>query len=275
MDVLSSSLARSGAARRGEDRWLAEAVEVTYRRWLGAMRIMAAAAAGPRPVLLVKYEELCARSCDEEARVLAFAGLEPAKDRPLLSQALDRASLRALPQDERDEVERLLGPIDDLWRTSTPEALLRRFGEAAPFLRVGETVELGLDSADPFLVSGFSGPEIWGRWTDGPRSRLRLRHEPSSGRDLHVRLGVVQAVPRGASGGMPLRIAVNGGAPEEAVARGGEALAARIPAARLRADGLLEIDLDILAPKARDEPPVNDSRSLGLALRDLHLSWAA
>ncbi len=275
MDALSSSLARSRAALRGEDRWLSEPVAVTYRRWLNAMRIMAAAAAAPLPVLLVKYEDLCTRPAEGEARVIAFAGLRPGVDLPPRAQPLDRASLRALPDIERAEVERLLGPIDDLWSALAPGQLLERFGAAAPYLPVGEAVAFGLDSADVFLVSGFCGPEGWGRWTDGPRSHIRLRHDPPDGRDLRVDLRVAQALSRGPCGGMPLRIAVNGGVACEAAARAGEALEARVPATQLRADGLLEIVIDVMAPKTRGEPPHDDPRALGVAFDALRLSWAA
>ncbi len=274
MDVLSSSLARTRAALRGEDRWRAEGVAVTYRRWLGAMRIMAAAAAGPRRVLLIKYEDLSAHPQEEERRVLAFAGLDPPVARAALSLDLDRASLRGLCDADREELDRLLGPIDAVWRDSTPSELLERFGAAAPFLATGEVVELGHDVADPFLASGFCGPEGWGRWTDGPHSHLRLRHAVPYGRDLHLRFGVAHALAREGTGGMPLGVAVNGGPPQAAVARAGKALEVRIPASRLRADGLLEIALDILAPKARTEPPRDDPRALGVAFSDLLLTWA-
>lgn len=270
LDVVSSSLRRRDAAAQGQDVWHISSVEEALSEWLHGMRVMAEIASTCDRVLVLKYEDLCNDAAAEA--VLSFVGLGPYPEpRGFVPTDPDRKRA-TLTGEEASYLHARLWDVDRLWTNKTGPELLTYFAEFPPY-ELGSYVELSRQSVDPLLRTGFSTAEPWGRWTDGPLARIRLRHPPVR-RNLRLELRpvIVRAEPGHA--GAPVDIVINGAARHSMVMRSGTAAEVEIPHHVLQPDGGLQIDLNIHAPKPADEEPLNDPRALGVGLAGFQISPA-
>ena len=267
LDVISSSLVRGKNAVEGLDEWPVRDVAAAYEQWLTAMRHMAdvieAEATGD--VLMVKYEDLCAFPEREERRIRSFATL-PLDDEVVVAHAVanDRPGLS-----DQDLIflEHELGDVDRIWPTLTAEQALRRYSRPIRHLPFAE-ISLGRGAYRSLFASGVSQPEPWGRWTDGPCAVLQFRHPAAS----RARLGLHVAMAHIPSGGegAPLTIRVNGGVARPASAKPGAHLYIELDAEHL-AEEVVTIQIEVMEPKPPHAAPINDPRSLGIALTGLSL----
>jgi len=128
------------------------------------------------------------------------------------------------------------------------------------------------DRAAPFLGNGFSAPEPWGRWTDGPTADVAFIFEgviDSAGYELAVEAGGF--IPPGQSA---TRVAVFAGAKHIAdwnVGSEVSRLKAHLPASAIGQDGSVKLRFKIA--NARSPAEFNgDLRRLGLSFRTLQLN---
>ena len=142
--------------------------------------------------------------------------------------------------------------------------------EPAADLTLGARVLFCETGAEAYLVRGFSGPESWGRWTDGRVALFRCRHatceEP----------GVLEVWPHmvwDAGGSRPcvVDVIVNGGRRTRVEVKAGEAFVIAVPA-RDMALAEFEVSFNVAKPKTTAEAPGGDTRALGVGIEALRLS---
>ena len=268
-DVVRSSLVRREATRRGRDSWPIRTVQEAAAQWVAAWRILVALAARRGPaVTVVKYEDLCARPQAIVDGIGAWLGLP---SRPVTTP------IAALPPDlalhhaaEQAALDRLLGPVIEAWATSDAGTLMTTFASLTPPCLPGEPILLSREEAAPYLVSGFSFREEWGRWTDGPHALLSIPHGVTRGL-LLVEIGVLQAFRRE---GESCDVVVRSGWGEPKLFQLGpdaSRVAFVVQAEETQEPGTLEIELLIARPKRPDEPPA-DGRALGILVETVTVS---
>jgi len=158
------------------------------------------------------------------------------------------------------------------WRDAQPVAGLFRapLPQTVPLFPVGEKLDFGSVSAEPYLLSGWSGGEGAFRWTDGRAAELAfgLRAvEP-----LLLEMQVEAFLPPRRVREQPVRIDVNGTVLETVPLNqpGTTTIAVHLPAAALKRENQLRLEL----PKAAFAAPFglgSDSRQLGIAVHWLRL----
>ena len=137
-------------------------------------------------------------------------------------------------------------------------------------LSVGESFDFGSVSAEPYLLSGWSGGEGAFRWTDGRAAELVFglhTVEP-----LLLEMQVEAFLPPRRVREQPVKIDVNGAALETVRLNqpGTTTIAVRLPAAALKRENQLRLEL----PKSAFAAPFglgSDSRQLGIAVHWLRL----
>lgn len=269
VDVVRSSLVRRAATERGRDAWPIRTVAQAVAQWIAGWRTVRAMAARYGPaVRIVKYEDLCDRPQGLATEIGAWLGLSPHGVATRISALPPDLALHSAA--EQAFVERCLDSIIRAWPTHDAETLVTRFAAPAPPYLPGEPIRLSHEDATPYLVSGFSFREDWGRWTDGPCAVLSIPHGLSRGL-LLVEIGVLQAFGR--EGGV-CDIIVRSGwgepklfqlAPERA------RIAFVVGADETEDQGTLRLDLIVVRPKRADELPA-DSRALGILVETVTVS---
>lgn len=137
--------------------------------------------------------------------------------------------------------------------------------EILPLLPVRGAVDFGHPASEPYLRRGWSGPEGWGRWSDGDSARIVARL-PEPGASQWKVLLELDAFVAG-SKSQEVKILVNG--LEVARERWEKPEIRRIVLPNVRRDRSLLIDLVPSAPYDGDPPLVNDGRRLGVAIRKM------
>ena len=128
----------------------------------------------------------------------------------------------------------------------------------------GERILCGQEEATPFLREGFSFPEGWGRWTDGPRAEIAVRHGATTGL-LVVELWIARC-HTAADEYCDIVLCTGWGEPKlYSLGPGATRVAVITAAAESFEPGLLEIEILIVRPKTIEEPPT-DARALGIGL---------
>lgn len=148
----------------------------------------------------------------------------------------------------------------------------RRIG-AVPRLVTGSVIDFRGATSDRYLGLGWSGPEPWGRWTEGPRATLRLSAEARSGSDLVLNLRALAFL--GSKRRQEVVVNVNDLRVGEWIFVEPDVVekSFRIPASALRPDHILDIELKIGSPeRPRDIGLNDDPRWLGLGLIEARIT---
>jgi hypothetical protein len=158
------------------------------------------------------------------------------------------------------------------WRDAQPVAGLfrARLPQTVPLFPVGGKVDFGSVSAEPYLLSGWSGGEGAFRWTDGRAAELAFGLDAVE--PLLLEMQVEAFLPPRRVREQPVKIDVNGTALETVRLNqpGTTTIAVRLPAAALKRENQLRLEL----PKSAFAAPFglgSDSRQLGIAVHWLRL----
>ena len=138
------------------------------------------------------------------------------------------------------------------------------------FYIFGEPIRFAEEGAAKYLVSGFSFREEWGRWTDGSRAVVSIRHGLPRGL-LFVEIHIVQAF---ASGRDVADVVIRSGWSEPKLfllTAGRSRIAFLAQAEEAEDQGSLRIEFLIVRPKSPDELPL-DSRALGILIETITVS---
>ena len=163
------------------------------------------------------------------------------------------------------------------WRMTAPlRTVLARLrepapkGDAVPTLEIGAMLDLNDGAAQAYLPRGFSSPEEWGCWTDGPISVFRCRHS------AQACPAVFEFWPQmmwSREGERPaVSISANRGRGHERLLELGKPQSLRL-SAKIMANPLLEITFRPHVVKTPDEEPASEARRLGVGLSAVRLSW--
>lgn len=269
VDVVASSHARALRAARGEDDWPVRTVDEACLHWYAAWRAMLNLwEERPDDLIVVSYEAICA----DPAKALAplhdrLALAPPAGMAP--SAPVDSVHGRGVLSPEQvATVRTFLGAMVDAdlrfdWRRAEAETAL--CGHAYP---LGSLLDFSTAAIEPYLVDGFSGPEVSGRWTSGPRAILALRVEPCpSAIRIAITIGMTHN-PRSTDPVFAVRI--NRG--HASTYGETKLLVLTVAEADMRTDGVVDVEFLLPQHKRPDEAPLNDSRALGLYVETVLLT---
>ncbi len=171
----------------------------------------------------------------------------------------------------RDELADSQAQLDLL----RPEAASHRVLRNRTIYHAGSVIDFGeRGNALLFQGDGWSVPEAWGAWTDGPRATLQLRFPSPPDRDMCLSLLarglIVPAQPE-----MTVHVSVNGAPIETLALRSTDFSPIRltIPASHFH-DDACEIAFDIPNPlRPEEDGSAPDARRLGLAVARMDLQW--
>ena len=267
--VIKSSMIRRAHQRAGGDVWpIASVQEAAEEWWLAWRRAADLAKRLGAAVRVVKYETLCEDVGGAMQGVWDWLGL-PAHAPATLVRCLPSA-INALSTEEAGVVDTLLGEVAAGWdEEPDPLRLLARFPDLPRPYVPGLTLQAASEEADTALVEGFSWREPWGRWTDGDRAVIHLRHGLAHGWGF-LELQVARSfAPEGAT--CDLVVQVEHARPHLFSLDGGQARVALLcPLQAGRVPGVLEVELLVLRPKTMLDPPA-DERRLGIGLGSVSL----
>ncbi len=158
------------------------------------------------------------------------------------------------------------------WRDAQPVAGLFRspLPRTVPLYPVGGKLDFGSASAEPYLVSGWSGGEGAFRWTDGRAAELAFALQTVE--PLLLEMQVQPFLPPRRVREQPVKIDLNGTVLETVrlTHPGPTTVAVRLPAPALKRENRLRLEL----PNAAFAAPFglgSDSRQLGIAVHWLRL----
>jgi hypothetical protein len=263
IDVVNSSLIRREAARHGLDSWPINSVYEAVREWILAWRrTYSLTREWPDLVKVLKYEELCANLESEAARVFDFLGLQPHV--PEIGVERLPSDVCVLTDEERSAIMTFLAPIVERWSDASALQLLAAYGDMNLPYVIGEKVELSWREATPYLPSGFSWREEWGRWTLGSRATLAIPHGETQGAIL-VELWLACAYT-GAEEACDLVVSM-GPQNKNAFSVGPERSRLTIVADATDAEkpGLSTLEICVARPRRADEA-ASDRREIGVGL---------
>ncbi len=177
--------------------------------------------------------------------------------------------------------DRQLGDVygSTTWRMTAPlRSVLSQLrgatpdGAAVPTLEIGAMLDLSDDAARAFLPRGFSPPEEWGCWTDGPIGVFRCRHSAQASPAMFEVWPKMMWRREGERSS--ISVSVNGSRWREWLLEVEKPQSLKL-SAKIMANPVLEISFRPSVVKAPDEEPLGEGRRLGIGLSAMRLSWLA
>ena len=146
-----------------------------------------------------------------------------------------------------------------------------KLGGTEKDLTVGTKVDFSKDVSKCLTLTGISGIESWGRWTDGSQASIKFQCQCDGGRHLAVKLEAGAFLYPKLRDAQRVTVRVNGAEPVEFRLTSMDPKPLLIPIPALPADKVIRMTIDL--PDAVSPLAIGsaDKRVLGLSLRSLQL----
>ena len=274
IDTIASSLTRRNLTRMGYDRWHVQDVAHAAFEWsMTWHQLVARKRREGDNMLVLKYEDFAADFPGTTARLADFLGIERLFKEVFLPLP-GELRRRSLSAKEAAFLEPMFADLEANWLTMGADALLKEFPILPfPYTPGAELRFCSRGNGVPHLLAGFSMPELWGVWTQGPRARLALRLPESSAVRLDMRFRVFAPKYRDAAG----FVLTAGGRPvsrfDTRRAGWGQVFEHSIEvAAELVAHRVLDLGLLVINACRPEECPPDDPRQIGIGLEQMSLT---